>query len=193
MVLDAALLSGNVPTWILDDNPSSPTLYGIPILSSSDSRWLNLLQFRFTVAIGNNMIRRTIFQQLLSRGGEPCSVVHPSAIISPQAKVGVGLVVMAGAAVNPGAELGCNVILNTACSVDHDCCIGDHVHICPGTRLAGSVRIQELSMIGTGSAIIPGVKIGKNVVVGAGSLVNRDLPDQTIAFGNPARTRIPSR
>jgi len=54
-------------------------------------------------------------------------------------------------------------------------------------NFAGRVEIGEGSWIGIGSAIMPGVKVGKNSVVGANSVVTRDVPDYCIAAGNPAR------
>ena len=41
--------------------------------------------------------------------------------------------------------------------------------------------------IGGGVIILPGVTIGNNVVIGAGSVVTRDIPDDVVAFGNPCR------
>jgi hypothetical protein len=130
LMVNAAVLTENVPTWILDDNPSNYSMSGILILSSDNSRWLNLSQFRFTLAIDTNVLRCTVYQQILGRG-ERCSVMHPSAIISLRTAVGVGSVVKAEAADNFSAELGCNVVLNTACSVGHECYFVGHVHTCP--------------------------------------------------------------
>jgi sugar O-acyltransferase (sialic acid O-acetyltransferase NeuD family) len=189
VALDAARLSGRSPKFIIDDNPVQSNLFGIPILKSTDKRWKVLKRFKYIVAIGKNDTRRSIYNKLIEQGGAPCSVIHPSAIISDYAQIGEGSVVMAGVAINPGAVIGNNSILNTNCSVDHDCQIGDHVHLCPGTHLAGTVKVGNLSMIGTGSAIIPGIKIGAMVIVGAGSVVVRDLPDGALAFGNPARQK----
>lgn len=42
-------------------------------------------------------------------------------------------------------------------------------------------------MIGGGAIIMPGVTIGNNVVIGAGSIVTKDIPDNVIAYGNPCR------
>lgn len=55
------------------------------------------------------------------------------------------------------------------------------------------VSIKDNSWIGGGTIILPGVTIGENVVIGAGSVVTKDIPDNTIAYGNPCcviRTNI---
>lgn len=52
---------------------------------------------------------------------------------------------------------------------------------------AKSVRIDDDTWIGGNVTILPGVHIGKNVVIGAGSVVTRDIPDDVIAAGNPCK------
>ena len=94
---------------------------------------------------------------------------------------------MAGVVVNPGARIGSNVVLNTACSVDHDCVVADHAQLCPGVHLGGNVTVGELAMVGTGVSVIPGVRIGSGCTIGAGAVVTRDIPDNSLAVGVPAR------
>ena len=65
-----------------------------------------------------------------------------------------GSVIFAGAVVQPGTTLGRHAILNTGCSVDHDCLLGDHVHLCPGTHLAGTVRVGAGTMLGAGTSVL---------------------------------------
>jgi sugar O-acyltransferase (sialic acid O-acetyltransferase NeuD family) len=187
VVLDALREGGASPKWVIDDNPSRLNLDGVPILSSSDERWTALSGFRYIVAIGDNRTRAQVYQRLLDRGGAPVSVRHPSAVVSGQAEVGEGVVVLPAAVVNPGSRIGMDSILNTSCSVDHDCCIGNHVHICPGVRLAGEVTIGASSMVGTGATVLPRIRIGTQCLIGAGAVVHRDIPDLSVAVGVPAR------
>jgi acetyltransferase EpsM len=189
VVLDALLTSGASARAFVDDHRRVETLDGLPVWDAEDAAWLGLSRFQFVVAIGDNRIRASIFQRLLTRGGTPLTVLHPKAVVSSRASFGPGTVVMAGAIVNPGARIGSNCILNTGCSVDHDCAVGDHVHLCPGVRLAGTVRIGEHTLLGTGSCVTPGRSIGSGTLVGAGSVVVRDLPDNCLAHGNPARVQ----
>ena len=76
--------------------------------------------------------------------------------------------------------------MNTT-TVDHDCVIGDFVHIAPGVNLAGNVSVGDGSMVGVGTSVIPGIRIGKNCIVGAGSVVIEDVPDNSVVVGSPAR------
>jgi len=86
-----------------------------------------------------------------------------------------------------GAKIGKNVILNTACIIEHECEISDSVHIAPGAVLAGNVFVGERSFIGANSVVMQGVKIGKDVIIGAGSVVISDVPDGKKIVGNPSR------
>lgn len=53
----------------------------------------------------------------------------------------------------------------------------------------GKVRIKKNAKVGSHSVILPGVTIGENAVVGANSLVNKDIPSGHVAFGSPAEVQ----
>jgi sugar O-acyltransferase (sialic acid O-acetyltransferase NeuD family) len=140
------------------------------------------------VAIGNNEIRAEKLRWLAGLSAPLITLIHPSAIISQYAQLGVGTVVMPGVVVNVSASIGDGVILNTSCNVDHDCVIGSCAHISPGARLAGGVRVGDQSWIGIGASVKQLVTIGHNVTVGAGAAVVSNLPDGGTAVGVPAVT-----
>lgn len=139
------------------------------------------------IAIGDNRVRRHIDQDLLRGIRVAPAVAHPFGSISASVQLGTGTVLMPGVVVNTGARVGRHVILNTCCSVDHDCTIGDYAHISPGAHLAGNVSIGEGCHVGTGASVIPGVSIGEWAVIGAGAVVTTDIPPRCVAVGVPAR------
>jgi sugar O-acyltransferase (sialic acid O-acetyltransferase NeuD family) len=114
-------------------------------------------------------------------------LTHSSATISSSARIGANSQVLAGAVIVAGAEIGEASIINTKASVDHECRLGDGVHIAPGVTLCGCVEIGPYTMIGAGTVVLPRIRIGTNVLVGAGSLVTRNLPDNVVAMGVPAK------
>ena len=120
-------------------------------------------------------------------------MVHPTAWVDASVVPGAGTVEFAGAMIQPGTVIGEHVIINTSASVDHDCVLGNFVHIAPGTHLAGNVRIDEGSFMGIGSAAIPGVRIGAWTTVGAGAVVVRELMDKVVAYGVPAKVQRPTK
>jgi acetyltransferase-like isoleucine patch superfamily enzyme len=83
------------------------------------------------------------------------------------------------------SEFGKHCIINTNASVDHDCKIGDFVHISPKVTLAGNVTVDEGSHIGIGSTVIQGRHIGKWVTIGAGAVIIEDVPDYAVVVGVP--------
>lgn len=133
--------------------------------------------------------RKRAYENACALGLHPLSVRHPSAIISPHATIGLGSQVMAGAIVNASARLGANVILNTASVVEHDCTVGNHVHIASGARLCGGVHVADLAHVGAGSTILQGVSIGYAAVVGLGASVIADVANLTTVFGVPAKPK----
>ena len=139
------------------------------------------------IGIGDNAVRAKLAAHAESLGFQLAQAIHPRATFATGLAVGKGTVAMAGAVINPGTRVGNNVIINTGASVDHDCLVGDGVHICPGTHVAGNVAIGEGTFVGIGSAVRDRVRIGSRCVIGAGSVVVGDLPDDVLAYGNPAR------
>jgi len=139
------------------------------------------------IAFGNCRGRIEVAQRALSYGFSLPNLIHPSAVVSPDAAVGQGAIIMPGAIINAGTRIGTNSIVNTAASIDHECAIGDGVHIGPGSRLAGLITIGSATWIGIGSVIRESIKIGNNVLLVAGSLVLNNIPDCVVAYGSPAR------
>ena len=139
------------------------------------------------VAIGDNRIRHAKLRELDKRGGRLVTLIHPSATVSRYVEVGSGTVIMAGVVVNAGTYIRQGVILNTGCSIDHDCELENAVHISPGARLAGGVSVGDESWIGIGANVRHLISIGQRVIVGAGSAVVGDIPNDVTVVGVPAR------
>jgi sugar O-acyltransferase (sialic acid O-acetyltransferase NeuD family) len=166
----------------------------VPLIRKWDGfmQWLSARRGEpayFLVAIGGERgaIRMEMHEQLERAGLRAATVVHRSAFVADNARIGSGSQILAKAAVCVEAELGRGCIVNTSASVDHECRLGDGVHVAPGAHIAGAVQVGEFSMIGAGATVLPRVKIGRNCIVGAGAVVTRDLPDAAVAYGNPAR------
>ncbi len=176
------------PIGYLDDNPqiAGQRFLGLPVLGPLVA--LGTIEHHATiVGIGDNRTRCRIFTQLVNQGERLMIARHPRAIIAPDVAIGAGSVICAGVVVNPGSMIGSNVILNTGCTVDHHNTIGDHAHIAPGVHLGGDVRIGRGTLVGIGATVIPQRAIGAWSAVGAGSVVTKNVADDVVAAGNPAR------
>lgn len=143
----------------------------------------------FVAAFGEARLRLRLLAEAAPAGYLLPVVMHPSATVARGVQLGEGTVVLAGAVVNIGASIGRGCIINTGAIVEHDCILGDGVHVCPGACIAGEVRIGQCSWIGIGASIIQRVAIGEYVTVGAGAVCVRDVADERIVMGVPARER----
>jgi sugar O-acyltransferase (sialic acid O-acetyltransferase NeuD family) len=141
----------------------------------------------FFISIGDNNIRKIIFENLSSKLLTSLNALDPSAIISNKCFMGAGVMIGAGAIINSMAEIGDGVICNTGVIVEHECKIGRFSHLAPGCILAGNVEVGENSFVGAGVVVKQNIKIGKNVIIGAGTIVIKDVPDGSKIAGNPQR------
>lgn len=109
------------------------------------------------------------------------SIVHEGVI------AGAGSVVMDGAVIVTGSRMGRACIVNTNATVDHNCHLGDDVHVAPGAVLSGGVEIGNRCMIGTGASLIHGIRVCADCLIGAGATVVCDIDMPGTYVGTPAR------
>jgi sugar O-acyltransferase (sialic acid O-acetyltransferase NeuD family) len=119
------------------------------------------------------------------------TIRHPQASISQFAQLGRGVVVLAGAVVGARAVIGNHAILLQGAIVSHDCRLEDFACVASGACLAGGVEAGAASYIGGNASVRGGVRIGPRCLIGLGSVVLADVPDDTIVVGNPARVLRP--
>jgi sugar O-acyltransferase (sialic acid O-acetyltransferase NeuD family) len=143
--------------------------------------------FEAIVAFGRMEKRKEWVQRLQDLSLTASSIIHPSAIISQSARIGKGCLIAPGVIVGPGVAIGDHTILNSAVTIDHDAIIAENVVMGAGVHLPGTVKVMTGTFIGVGSCAVHGVVIGRNCLIGAGSVVTRDIPDDVIAAGVPAK------
>lgn len=138
-------------------------------------------------SIGDNSLRRGLFEAFCSHGYDFLGVRHPSAIVADGVQMGHGCQLPAGAIVNPGSRLGDNVLINSRALVEHDCELASHVHVASGAVLCGDCRIGEDVHVGAGAVVIQGMTIGNGAIIAAGAVVTKDVEPLTLVAGVPAR------
>lgn len=182
---------------LFDNNPEvRSSLEGVPLYigESGFADWLDTVADPTRIcglaAIGGHRgADRVNIQRLLSDHGLQIPVlVHPNASLSSSARVGAGTQVLAQAVVAAHVELGAACIVNHKASVDHECHIGNGVHVAPGATLCGNVVVEDHVMIGAGAIVLPRLRLGCGALVGAGAVVTRDVPPHAVVVGSPART-----
>jgi UDP-perosamine 4-acetyltransferase len=181
-------------TTLVDDDPvrAGSDVLGVPVICERDA--LERLRsegirhaFVGVAGTRESGSRREVFERLRAAEFELPQIVHRAATVSPWARLGLGVQVLAGAVVNADTEIGDGAIVNTGAIVEHDCHVGAHAHVAPGVRLAGLVTVGEGAHIGIAAVVIEGLRIGKDALIAAGAVVVRDVPDGARVAGVPAR------
>lgn len=157
----------------------------------------DILQFadkaEFIITVGfikSPAIRMRLFDKVRETGGKLATIIASTAHVSRYASLGEGTVVMHQAVVNAGAKIGENCIINTFCNIEHDAVIGDQCHISTGTMINGDCKVGKMCFIGSQSVLANGISICDDVIVGAGSLVRKNILKSGIYSGNPAILKI---
>jgi sugar O-acyltransferase (sialic acid O-acetyltransferase NeuD family) len=186
---------GSKVAAVIDDTPGLDTPFtDVPLLVgwAGFESWLRANGAQdtgFCVTIGNphGRARLRLHEKLVGAGLQPVSAIHPTAWIAENAQVGEGAQVMAGAIICAEARVGRQCIINTRASVDHEDVLADGVELGPGATLCGLVQVGTGGWICAGATVLPRIRIGDDAIVGAGSVVIRDVPAKTKVVGVPAR------
>ena len=141
----------------------------------------------FFISFGAMKYRKKVFEFLTSNGWQAVNIIHPNAVISPTAKLGKGILVECGCLITPSPIIGDNVVVNTGSQVNHDNIVESRVYIASGVVLSGGVTIKENTLLDDGVIVTLGRSVGKNSIIGAGAVVTKDIPDNSVAYGNPCK------
>jgi sugar O-acyltransferase (sialic acid O-acetyltransferase NeuD family) len=193
VVAEAALLLGLPLRGFLDDDPGAALSAGNPVATplgplSESLRVVSSASHGtgWILALGDLALRRRMLAELASHTAAAVTIIHPTAFVSPSARLGRGVYVGPHAVVHTRARIADHAIINSAAVIEHDCSIGENTHIAPAAALGGNCRVGVDTLIGLGARVVPGLEIGARCTVGAGAVVIRAVAEGSTVYGVPA-------
>lgn len=174
----------------LDDKPpkENETIFGKRVLGTI-SDWANFNDCEFSIAVGSPVTRKKIYDRMLNSSVSPefATLIDPYARVGTNVNIGEGSIICAGVVLTAQIDVGVQSIINLNCTIGHESKIGDFVTIAPLTAISGRVIIKNNVEIGTASAVRPGIEIGSDSMLGMGGVLTKNMPANTMFYGNPAK------
>ena len=179
------------PTWnilgFLDDNPNA--LEGVPckyeivgtIKDHKPSK-----SIKYAMGIASPTIKKQIGTAMIKKGAQFVSIIHPTVRVYSEYDIGVGLVAYPNAKIATGCKIGDFVTLQSSI-LGHDAELEDYVTVSSSCGITGGTKLHEGCFVGDHACIAVGLEVGAWSYVGIGSVVIREVPENTKVFGNPAR------
>ncbi|MBS4223352.1 NeuD/PglB/VioB family sugar acetyltransferase [Lederbergia citrea] len=172
-----------------DNSKLNCTIMGVEVIGNfSKLNESDIKDKNFIVAIGNNPVRLDMMNKINLLGGVTPALIHPSAIISPSAQIGKGVYIHAN------AYIWTKVVIDDFCIVSPNVVIAHHTTLSKAclvstlTAVGASIKIEEKVLLGMSSTIMTGVNsIGENSIIGAGAVVIKDIENDTVYAGVPAK------
>lgn len=172
----------------LDPNPNILDSYeGYSPILGNDSDYRIEADDVFICANGNVQAKKRITEFMIARGAVFYTLIHKTAYISKNVKIGKGCMILAGARIHCDVTLGDYVTLQPYSIVGHDVKIGDWTLLNSYADCGGMSKIGEGVTIHTTAFVIPGGVVGDYATVGAGSVTMRKVKAGTTVFGVPAK------
>jgi len=172
----------------LDDNPEALKEFDYPLrVLAPASGYQPEEGDLFVCGMGVPAVKRKVCSGLLASGAEFITLVHPTAIVGKNVKIGKGVMLCPGSIISCDCEIGDFVMLNLYATIGHDVCVGPWTTLSGHCDLTTGVRLGEAVFAGSRVSVLPGRTVSDEALLGAGCVVTRDVPRGITVFGAPAR------
>lgn len=159
--------------------------YEVPIVSSAENYEPEAGDV-FLCAIGDPSVKCRYCTLLEGKGAQFATLVHPTAIVGHDVRIGEGSILGPFTQLSCDIELGKHVTFGTHSNTAHDTRIGNYSQICGSCEINGNAVLEEGVFLGSHATVLPNARVGAWAYVGAGSVVLRRVPPRVKVFGNPA-------
>lgn len=194
-VADIALDVGYTVVKFIDMVDGEDEITGFEIVSEDWIVELDKEKVEFVIGVGESELREKIYTKFPKLNY--INIIHPSVTFGKKQLEAINLqrgnIICAGARFTNNIKMGDFGLYNLNITVGHDCTIEDFVTISPGANISGNVLLKNCTYIGTGATVLQGksidrkLVIGRGSVVGAGAVVVKDVPENVIVKGIPAK------
>ncbi|XFA99092.1 NeuD/PglB/VioB family sugar acetyltransferase [Candidatus Izemoplasma sp. B36] len=148
---------------------------------------LNSDDIEFVIGVGEPLVRKKLYNRIKENGYKLTSLVHPKSRLSKNSNIGAGVIVGFGSYISCNVTIKENTLIMPLTSIGHDTNIGSNSVISSYVSVGGNSVIGSQTFMGMGVQVIQNSNIGSNSIVSIGSVVTRDIDNDVIALGNPAR------
>jgi len=143
------------------------------------------IYFIITLGYKHLPLRNNIINEIISHNGTLLTVIDQSVIMAEDVEIGKGVIICSGVILGNNVIIEDGALLHNGVVVSHDSRIGKSVYISPNSTICGNVEIQDCSFIGANTSIANNTTIGQECVIGIGSVITKNLKNQTHGIGNP--------
>lgn len=177
----------------IDDNPDlvGEDVIDIPVIGMYKDLFLDEFKNKIQdvyCPIGVNAVRVEYLSTLKREGYGIPGFLHHTVSIAPDVTIGEAVYMLAGNIVMPHTTIGNYIMINMDSTIAHHVTLEDGVFMSSGVNIGALINVRKNAYIGMGVTAMTGVKeIGKETLIGAGTVIIKDVPEYTTVVGNPAR------
>lgn len=169
------------------DNKSMDFVQDTKVLNFEELSNLKSTEFELIIAVGEPSTRNLLKQKIKEKGYNLATLIHPLAYVGTNTIIGKGTIIQYSSFVSCNVVMGENVYVQPNAGIGHDNIIKDDAVISSLCQLAGHCTIGTGTYLGMNVCVKENITIGDYSIIGMGSMVIRDIPDEVIAIGTPAR------
>jgi sugar O-acyltransferase (sialic acid O-acetyltransferase NeuD family) len=171
-----------------DDKKWGTVIHDVPVLGGLDSvsQYKDAFLINGIASPSSFWIRKEIADRIAVSTERFETIVHPTASVSPLAKLGRGVIIFQNATITTNVTVGDHTYILPNSVLSHDSIIGNYTCVAGGVIVCGNVTIGETCYLGANSTIKQGVTIGDQCLIGMGSVVVDDVQNNSVVAGNPA-------
>lgn len=137
---------------------------------------------RVICAVGDPVHKKELYDRVTGKGYKLCNVIHDRCEISGSAVIGEGVIIKSGVVISVEARVENNVAIMDNTYIGHGCVVADHTHISSNATFGGDVNIGCSSFVGAGVCIKERISIGEQSIIGIGTTVVKDIPNNTVCY-----------